>query len=286
LIHQFHALKIERHDRIFEEITSLAQNYLSEEEETVDLSEDFFLSELRGEPLRLEHEIHENRSREIQLRYENEAMRLRRTCQSELKRQDSSQHSIRALFGAAQEEWNTAFIRGRNVPDLSKLADLEQQFEAVAQKVDQLVSSEAEAETELVDAESEEIQRFTEELEKWISDEKLNWLVLQARNEAIQQQIAILKQNGNQADLQDALQRETAEGAALTGMLEDATAKFRQLDVMMGGEDDDEVAPQSRFESIQERIDVVLEEDQSQTSLNAAERELKEQLNRLRKNRR
>ena len=181
--------------------------------------------------------------------------------------------------------YNETLSHGKGIEEPKGMAELEAEFSGLDAEIQKNRASEAQAELEIEEKEFEGMQDCNEDIMKWISDQHLACLASQARYEALEKQITVLKENGGDKGMQELIAAETEESNHLNAVLVDSSNRLRALDVMMGGEDSDDVALDARFQSIQERIATILESDEPVSKLNAREQELRERLMRLKRNR-
>jgi hypothetical protein len=162
---------------------------------------------------------------------------------------------------------------------VEEVARLQESFGQISDEIETVASEGARNERVLLEKEMDEIGSIQTEVKKFTSDTQLKALSAQARFEAFEKQIAILKRNGTARDMAEAIAEEARERDQMDGKMQDALRKLREIDRMLGGDDAD-LHLDARFQSIQERIAAVLEDVDSAT-LRAREQELKARLHEL-----
>ena len=243
------------------------------------------LRNCQSDLLRIQYDIYNTRAYEVQLKYENEVMRARRAANGKIDVMKAKRDKLKARFLELQLAYNEKLTRGKDIDRPPGMDQVETEFATLDSDIQKCISEEAHAELGIEEREFEEMQGCNEDIMKWISDQHLACLASQARYEALERQITVLQNNGGDRGMQDLIAAETEENEHLNAVLVDSNNRLRALDVMMGGEDSDEIALDARFQSIQERIATILQSDEPVSKLNAKEQELRETLNRLKRNR-
>ena len=243
------------------------------------------LRNCQSDLLKVQYDIFNSRVYEVQLKFENEVMRIRREAAAKIKALKAKQEVSRGKYLGLLKVYNETLSHGKGIEEPKGMAELEAEFSGLDAEIQKNRASEAQAELEIEEKEFEGMQDCNEDIMKWISDQHLACLASQARYEALEKQITVLKENGGDKGMQELIAAETEESNHLNAVLVDSSNRLRALDVMMGGEDSDDVALDARFQSIQERIATILESDEPVSKLNAREQELRERLMRLKRNR-
>ena len=243
------------------------------------------LRNCQSDLLKVQYDIFTSRVYEVQLRFENEVMQARREALGKIKALKAKQDVSRAKYLGLLKSYNETLSHGKGIEEPKGMAELEAEFGNLDAEIQRHRAREAQTELEIEEREFEDMQNCSDEIMRWISDQHLTCLASQARFEALEKQIKVLKENGGDKGMQQLIAAETEESNHLNAMLIDASNRLRALDVMMGGEDSDDVPLDARFQSIQERIATILESDEPMAKLNAREQELREKLMRLKRER-
>jgi hypothetical protein len=239
------------------------------------------LRDVRAESLHLQLELFETRVIGLQMRIESETMQLRRTQLERINRLKQTQNELKEKFLPLQEEWNQAMCRNGEFEQIEELERLQASFGQTCDQIESIASDGARAERDLLTREMDEIQGIHAEIKKFTSDTQLRTLASQARFEALERQISILKQSGSTRDMNEAIAEEARQRDQLNAVMQESLRKLKELDQLLGNDDTD-LPLDARFQSIQERIAVILEEVDPPT-LTAREQKLKSRLNQLRR---
>jgi hypothetical protein len=239
------------------------------------------LRDLQCEILKLEQQIMSGRIDELEQRYENEAFGLRAKAVAQMERLNSDQGEIRDRFLRVQLHWNDAMCRNGQTYIDPEFTELEQRFAEVSDQIETIIADEADLESEMIKREAAEMQQLEADIRRELSDQDLNAIASEARLEALKKELGIDESDYPSTDLD----YQTEEVARLNAALASAGTGLKAIDVLLHGENSDDVSLDERFESIRERIHVCLEPDRSNLELNKLERQLREKVQRLRSRR-
>jgi DNA repair exonuclease SbcCD ATPase subunit len=250
--------KLSEIERLEAEISELVEREAQLKKELESSSDDrslrdckLQLMDVRAKSLTLQQELHESVLAELQLRFENEVMRLRRDAADRISELRANQDEVRNKFRALQDEWNSAQKNEEEFREADELARLDRLFGELAAEIETVAREEARSKTEVTEREIEEIHRMGTGVKKWAADVHAMALAAHARCLAFEKQ--------GQKD-EEVRQRDVA-----TAALDDLLKRLRELDGMLGGLRRD-VELEERFQSIRERVVVVLDEQETQMS--------------------
>lgn len=253
----------------------------------------------REDYINAQQEYHKNLVWELQLRIENETNQLRQKASTQINGMKAEQSKLKESFLALQNAYNKAFtdnedfvkLNGSEIPiddaqnEIDKIQNL---FGHINEDIQKVSSEEAKKELELADQEFREMQEISADINKWISDLHLSSLQSQAREEALRSQIDILNRRlrhpslNYEHEMSLLLERAQGDSQKLNDQLADSKRRLRELDVMLGAPDNDDVSLEQRFQSIQERIAALLDDyDDSPMKLDRIEQDLREELSKL-----
>jgi hypothetical protein len=226
------------------------------------------LMDVHAKSVRLQQELHESVLAELQLRFENEVIRLRRDAAARISRIRASQEEVRTKFRALQDEWNLAQKNEEEFAGTEELGRLDTLFGELAAEIETVAGEEARDEGHVMKREMEEIHGVGIGVKKWAADLHTMALAARARCLALE----------NQGQKNEEMKQRDVATAALDGLLK----RLGELDSMLGGRSGN-VSLEERFQSIHERVVVVLAEQETLSGLSVKERTLRERPNRLRR---
>lgn len=278
-----HLQSTSRSDISFDEIKAIKNQY----------------RQAREEYINVQQEYHKNLVWELQLRIENETNQLRQNAANQINEMKNEQSKLRETFLSLQDAYNVALANdddtitvNGSVMSIEKAQNeidrIQKEFGNITEQIEQISSEEAKKEIDLTDQEYHEMQDISSTINKWISDLHLSTLQSQSKEEALRSQIDILnRKSKNQSinyehEMSLILEKAQKESQRLNEQLADSKRRLRELDVMLGAPDTDDVSLEQRFQSIQERIAALLDDsDDSSMKLDRLEEDLKAELERL-----
>lgn len=253
----------------------------------------------REDYINAQQEYHKNLVWELQLRIENETNQLRQKAAAQINGMKAEQEKLKESFLSLQNAYNKAFtdnedtvvINGSEMPieeAQNEIDRIQKLFGHKIEEIQKVSSDEAKKELELADQEFREMQEISADINKWISDLHLSSLQSQSREEALRSQIDILNRRlkhpslNYEHEMAALLERAQGDSQKLNDQLADSKRRLRELDVMLGAPDNDDVSLEQRFQSIQERIAALLDDsDDSPMKLDRIEKDLRDQLAQL-----
>ncbi|OHT13333.1 hypothetical protein TRFO_16536 [Tritrichomonas foetus] len=253
----------------------------------------------REEYINAQQDYHKNLVWELQLRIENETNKIRQEAAAKINKMKSDQEKLKEKFLNLQEAYNKSLSNdedfvaiGNSLSPIEEVRDeidkIQMQFGQLGFEIQKVSSEEAKKEIELADQEFREMQEISGEINKWISDLHLSSIQSQSREEALRSQIDVLNRRlkhpslNYEHEMNNLLERAQNDAQNLNSQLADSKQRLKELDVMLGAPDNDDVSLEQRFQSIQERISALLDDtDDSPMKLDRIEQDLKDELAKL-----
>ena len=255
----------------------------------------------REEYINTQQEYHKNLVWELQLRIENETNQLRQNATNKINEMKAQQSKLKEHFLSLQNEYNKALVRDDDFVQINnsslpidevrnEIDRVQNSFGQIGEEIQRAASEEAKKELELADQEFIEMQEISADINKWISDLHLSSLQSQSREEALRSQIDVLNRRTKhpnlnyEQEMSAILEKAQNESQKLNIQLDDSKRRLRELDVMLGAPDNDDVSLEQRFQSIQDRIAALLDDsDDTAMKLDRVEKDLREELAKLKK---
>lgn len=287
-----------RYDECRSELENLRERekYLKDEHKRLrnatseDLLDENLLEEAKTQLLsshrdlrKVQYTTFNERITEMQGQLENNLMKLRQKRLIELNQLKSEQSKIRSEFMKLQAKYNEMLTTSTDIDEPEEMSHLSAEFADLDERIQTILGEEAQQELEIEDRALGDVHICTDDVMKWVSDQHLISLASQARYEALDKQLSVLRDNLGDKAIQAAIASETAEVQHLNSVLVDSSNRLRALDVMLGGEDSENVPLDVRFQSIQERIITILENDEPVAKMNQKEQELRDKLARMKR---
>lgn len=128
------------------------------------------------------------------------------------------------------------------------------------EKLRQDAAEESRKEIEIMEKEIHALEQHNQDVTQWVDEMRADACEYKAKSAAFQKQISILnsKIKNNKVDVDAALQEEiekvSSENQKLRMEYDNAMWQLKELDVLMGGEDDEDLTQEERFASIEEKM--------------------------------